>query len=185
MPEVIYKFLTIDHVEHAIAGMVSDFFRDYPDPTPAYQYLDGLRGRGKLESALAQPQQSFGGEYLYATIFEMAAALWRSLTLNHPFIDGNKRMGSICCHLFMAINGYWIVAPQREVVATCVAIASGSPGTDGTTVAEWLERNTVRLVDLAREPGIDLPRLMANAANEPRYTLLASEALRELIAAMD
>ena len=61
MPEVIYKFLTIDHVEHTIAGMVSDFFRDYPDPTPAYQYLDGLRGRGKLESALAQPQQSFGG----------------------------------------------------------------------------------------------------------------------------
>lgn len=77
------------------------------------------------------------------------------------------------------------MAPQREVVATCVAIASGSPGTDTTTVAEWLERNTVRLVDLAREPGVDLPRLMANAANEPRYTLLASEALRELIAAMD
>ena len=66
--------------------MVSDLFHGYPDPTPAYQYLDGLRGRGKLESALAQPQQSFGREYLYATIFEMAAALWRSLTLNHPFI---------------------------------------------------------------------------------------------------
>lgn len=182
--ELTYKFLAIDHVERSIAGMVADFFRDYPDPAPAYQYLDGPRGRGKLESALAQPQQSFGGEYLYTTIYEMAAALWRSLTLNHPFIDGNKRMGSICCHLFLALNGYWIVAPQQEVVATCVAIASGGTGTDVATVAEWLERNTVILANLTREPGMDLTRLMANAANEPQYTLLVSEALRELATAM-
>ena len=96
--------------------MVSDFFRDYPDPVPDYQYLDGDRGRGKLESALAQPRQSFGGQYLYHGLYEKAAALWCYLTLNHPFINGNKRMGLICCHIFLTLNGYALIAPQDEAV---------------------------------------------------------------------
>ncbi len=84
MTEREYRFITLDEVERNLTVMVSDFFRDYPDPVPDYQYLDGDRGRGKLESALAQPRQSFGGQYLYHGLYEKAAALWCYLTLNHP-----------------------------------------------------------------------------------------------------
>ncbi len=53
----------------------------------------GIRDRGGLESALAQPRMTFGGQDLYPTIAEKAAALGFSLILNHPFVDGNKRIG--------------------------------------------------------------------------------------------
>ena len=52
---------------------------------------EGLRDRGLLESAIAQPTASFGGEFLHQDIFEIAAALHFSLVSNHPFVDGNKR----------------------------------------------------------------------------------------------
>ena len=59
-----------------------------------YGGSDGLRDSGLLESAIARPFQSFGGEDLYPSIFEKAAALGESLIINHPFIDGNKRTGA-------------------------------------------------------------------------------------------
>lgn len=150
MPGKRYIFLTIDDVEQSIAGLVSDFFRDYPDPMPTYQYLDGDRGRGKMESALAQPRHSFGGQYLYRTVFDKAAALWRSITLNHPYIDGNKRMGLVCCHIFLALNGYALVALQDERVDMSLAIARNQPEADLEAVARWLRRNTIKLSDVAR-----------------------------------
>lgn len=55
--------------------------------------LAGIANQGTLESALAQPRMSFGGEELYPTIVEKASALGFSLIKNHPFIDGNKRIG--------------------------------------------------------------------------------------------
>ena len=54
----------------------------------------GLRDRGLLESALARPQMTFGGEDLYPDIPAKAAALLHSLVANHPFVDGNKRVGA-------------------------------------------------------------------------------------------
>ena len=57
---------------------------------------NGIRDLGLLESAIARPFQTFGGEYLYLTAFEKAAALGESLIINHPFLDGNKRTGIIC-----------------------------------------------------------------------------------------
>ena len=53
----------------------------------------GIRDKGILESALAQPEMSYGGQALYPTIIEKVAALGYSLIQNHPFIDGNKRIG--------------------------------------------------------------------------------------------
>ena len=70
MPARHYRFVTIDMVEQHFTRKVADFFRDYPDPVPDYQYLDGERGRGKLESALAEPRQTFGGQYLHRTIYD-------------------------------------------------------------------------------------------------------------------
>jgi len=62
----------------------------------------GLRDFGMLESALAQPRQTFGGSDLYPTLVEKAAALGFSLIANHPFVDGNKRMGHAAMEIFLA-----------------------------------------------------------------------------------
>lgn len=101
MPSRRYTFITLDLVEQIFAETVVAFFRNYPDPVPNYQYLDGERGRGQLESALAEPRQTFGGQYLHRSVYDKAAVLWRSVTLNHPFVDGNKRMGFICRLTFL------------------------------------------------------------------------------------
>ena len=172
MTEREYRFITLNQVEQTLTRMVSDFFRDYPDPVPDYQYLDGVRGQGKLESALAQPQQSFGGQYLYDGLYEKAAALWSYLTLNHPFIDGNKRMGLICCHMFLALNEYALVAPQGEAVEMSVAIASGRYGSDLEPVAEWLRQNSISLERVGR--------LMESIGSNPQYWGLIAEAFGEL-----
>lgn len=55
----------------------------------------GIRDLGLLESAIARPFQTFEGKYLYETVFEKAAALGESLIKNHPFFDGNKRIGML------------------------------------------------------------------------------------------
>ena len=60
----------------------------------------GLRDRGALESAVAQPEASFGGEQLYPDLASKAAALGHSLIQNHPFVDGNKRVGHAAMEVF-------------------------------------------------------------------------------------
>ena len=59
MPSRRYRFVTIDMVERSFAEAIAEFFRNYPDPVPDYQYLDRERGRGLLESALAEPTANF------------------------------------------------------------------------------------------------------------------------------
>lgn len=158
MPARRYIFVTLDMVEQDFTRKVAEFFRDYPDPVPDYQYLDGERGRGKLESALAEPRQTFGGQYLHRTIYDKAAAQWRSVTLNHPFLDGNKRMGFVCCLMFLLFNGYFIIAEQDEVEEACVAIAAGNPAPEVAELARWLHQNTITLDKLEL-----LQRTMGNA----------------------
>ncbi len=84
----------------------------------------GLRDSGALESAVAQPEMSFGGEDLYPTVVEKAAALGHSLIQNHPFIDGNKRVGHAAMEVFLVLNGYEIDAPVDEQESVVLAVAS-------------------------------------------------------------
>ena len=70
----------------------------------------GLRDRGALESAVAQPEMSFGGEDLYPTVAAKAAAFGHSLIQNHCFIDGNKRIGHAAMEVFLVVNGYEVEA---------------------------------------------------------------------------
>ena len=70
----------------------------------------GVRDLGLLESAVARPGATFGGEDLYAEVFRKAAALMASLILNHPFVDGNKRTGIAAAALFLARNGCQLMA---------------------------------------------------------------------------
>lgn len=88
----------------------------------------GVRDDGAIESALALPQTTFGGHELYPTIIEKAAALGFSLIQNHPFIDGNKRIGQAAMECFLIFNGYEIDASVDEQEAIILAIASGKIG---------------------------------------------------------
>ncbi|MDP1560230.1 MAG: type II toxin-antitoxin system death-on-curing family toxin, partial [Pirellulaceae bacterium] len=85
----------------------------------------GLRDIGLLESALAQPQASFDGEYLHHDVFEMAAAYLYHIVLNHPFVDGNKRVALASSLVFLEINGILIEASDDELVDLTVAAAMG------------------------------------------------------------
>ena len=65
----------------------------------------GIRDKGLLESALAMPQASFGGTFLHADIYAMAAAYLFHIVSNHPFLDGNKRTGTATALFFLQLNG--------------------------------------------------------------------------------
>lgn len=85
----------------------------------------GLRDSGLLESAVATPQSSFGGKFLYADVFEMAAAYMVSIIGNHPFLDGNKRTGAMSAAVFLEVNGYDFRADASEFTAVAFKAAQG------------------------------------------------------------
>ena len=68
----------------------------------------GIRDIGLLESALAQPRATFDGNDLHPTVADKAAALGFALVANHPFVDGNKRVGHAAMEVFLVLNGYEI-----------------------------------------------------------------------------
>ena len=88
----------------------------------------GVGDFGLLESALAMPRASFGGEWLHRDRFEMVAAYAFHLCRNHPFIDGNKRTGLACALIFLDINGISIEDPDGRLYQTMMDTASGSLG---------------------------------------------------------
>lgn len=67
---------------------------------------EGVRDMGLLQSALAMPEAGFGGQFLHEDIFQMAAAYFFHLALNHPFVDGNKRVAAMAADVFLELNGY-------------------------------------------------------------------------------
>jgi death on curing protein len=103
---------------------------------------NGLRDRGALESAVHQPNASFSGELLYPTISEQAAALAFSLVNNHPFIDGNKRIGHASMEVFLVINGHEIDADVDEQEATFLNLASGSVSRD--ELVSWIKEHLIK-----------------------------------------
>jgi death on curing protein len=103
----------------------------------------GLRDRGALESAVAQPEMTFGGKDLYPTIAEKAAALGHSLIQNHPFVDGNKRVGHAAMELFLVLNGYEISASVDEQEQIVLSVASGQ--TSRAEFGEWLKQHVIEI----------------------------------------
>ncbi|HEX9387239.1 MAG TPA: type II toxin-antitoxin system death-on-curing family toxin [Anaerolineales bacterium] len=89
--------------------------------------------------ALAQPYMTFGGNELYPSLAEKAATLGFSLIQNHPFVDGNKRIGHAVMAMFLAINGYKINASIDKQTEIILSVASGNLGREGFT--EWLSNH--------------------------------------------
>ena len=100
----------------------------------------GIRELGGLESAMAQPRMTFGGEDLYPTVFDKAVALGFSIIMNHPFIDGNKRTGHAAMETFLLLNGMEINASIDEQEQIILEVTSGKLGRDA--FVEWLRLHT-------------------------------------------
>ena len=98
----------------------------------------GIRDIGLLESAVAQPQAMFGGEFLHADLFEMAAAYLFHLVSNHPFVDGNKRTGLLAALVFLDLNGVTLDYGSEGLYSVTMAVASGQM--PKTQVAQELRR---------------------------------------------
>jgi death-on-curing protein len=82
-----------------------------------YGGQDGIRDRGLLLSAMAQPEMSFAGEFLHEDLFAMAAAYAFHIAENQPFIDGNKRTAFQAADVFLTLNGFDLPASKRWQVA--------------------------------------------------------------------
>jgi len=106
----------------------------------------GLRDRGALESAVAQPEMTFDGNDLYPTIVEKAAALGHALIQNHPFVDGNKRVGHAAMEVFLVLNGYEIRASIGEQEEIVLSVASGQKSR--AELVEWLQWHVVEVEGL-------------------------------------
>ncbi len=99
-----------------------------------------LRDRNMLESAIERPKQTVFGEDAYPTLTAKAAALFHSLVLNHPFMDGNKRTATVAVGDFLKANGR---TPRWNHTAALTFIIETAQGLHGPAeIADWLEANT-------------------------------------------
>ena len=99
--------------------------------------IDGLRDEGLLDSAVNAPMQTFGGEELYPTILEKAARLCYGLIHNHPFTDGNKRIGTHAMLVFLDINNIMLSYEDDDLIAVILRVASGQANEQ--ELQEWLK----------------------------------------------
>ena len=94
----------------------------------------GVRDRGALESAVARPAMTFGGEDLYGDLASKGAALMHSLVLNHPFVDGNKRVGVATAEFFLERNASTLEASDEELERLTLAVAEGKVAIEALTI---------------------------------------------------
>lgn len=107
--------LTVDIVEEIHAEAIRQFGG-----------LDGVRDRALLESAVAAPQATFGGESVFTNIVEVAAASLFYICRNHPFLDGNKRAALGACIVFLRLNGKSPSADSVKWETLTLGVADGS-----------------------------------------------------------
>src|SRR4051794_14123498 len=88
----------------------------------------GVRDQGLLESALAMPRAAFGGYFLHEDIYQMAAAYLFHLVQNHPFIDGNKRVGFVAAIIFLKLNDMKVISNEDEAAEMVLLVAQGHLG---------------------------------------------------------
>jgi death-on-curing protein len=96
----------------------------------------GLRDQGLLEAALGRPLQTFDRSELYPSLEEKAAALLESIVVNHPFFDGNKRLGYVLMRLVLMEAGKDIKASQEEKYEMVIGVAKGE--LNAADIAKWL-----------------------------------------------
>jgi len=107
--------------------------------------MPGVRDANSLDSAVAQPHMAFGGKDLYATLADKAAALGFSLIMNHPFFDGNKRIGHAAMESFLVLNGYELSASTDNQEQIILQLAAGQLRRPEFT--DWVRNHVVPIVN--------------------------------------
>jgi len=97
----------------------------HQDQLARYGGGSGIRDIELLKSALGMPAATYGGEYLHTDVYEMAAAYLFHLVKNHPFVDGNKRVGAVAALVFLVLNGYDFDAPEDDFAEMVLSVARG------------------------------------------------------------
>jgi death on curing protein len=100
----------------------------------------GVRDWGLLKSAVAMPAATFGGQYLHSDLFEMAAAYLFHLVQNHPFIDGNKRVGAMAADVFLELNDVQLTATEDAYAELVLSVARSE--SQKSTIAEFFRQHT-------------------------------------------
>ena len=98
--------------------------------------LDGVRDANMLDASVNSPFHTFCGQYLYPTVQAMAAHLAFSLIKNHPFLDGNKRIGILSMLVFLEINGLPVTCTDDELISLGLGLADSS--IDEAELIEWI-----------------------------------------------
>src|SRR2546423_505152 len=106
-------FLTVEDVEEIHAESLARFGGSH-----------GLRDRGLLESAVAQPQAGFADQYLHPTLFDMAAAYAFHIAENQPFVDGNKRAALGAALVFLKMNDTEIDDPHERLYEAMISMSA-------------------------------------------------------------
>lgn len=101
----------------------------------------GIRDRGSLDACLNQPRMTFGGQDLYPSLPDKAAALAFSLVRNHPFVDGNKRIGFASLEVFLKRNGHELEIEVDDGEVTFLALAAGELSRE--QLVEWITQHLV------------------------------------------
>ena len=104
---------------------LDDVLALHADQVNTYGGSGGIRDVGLLQSALGMPRASFAGQFLHPTVAEMAAAYLFHLVQNHPFVDGNKRIGLAAAIAFLGLNGLWLEAGEDELTEFVLSVAKG------------------------------------------------------------
>lgn len=101
--------------------------------------VDGIRDENLLESAIYAPFQTFAGDELYPTTIEKAARLGYGLVKNHPFIDGNKRVGTHAMLVFLELNNFFAEYDDKDLIEIIFRIADN--GLDYSDLLRWLKKH--------------------------------------------
>jgi death on curing protein len=109
----------------------------HAEQVEAFGGAAGVRDMGLVEAAVFRPQTGY-----YADVIEEAAALWESLSQNHPFIDGNKRTAFAATHVFLGLNGYDVTADSDAIYAFVIDLYETNRFTFDSLVP-WLRANTL------------------------------------------
>ena len=107
---------------------LTDVILIHKDQIKRYGGQSGIREMRLLQSALAMPQASFGGEWLHRDLYEMGAAYVFHLSQNHPFVDGNKRTALACALVFLELNDVSIADPEGRLYFAMMDVANGLMG---------------------------------------------------------
>lgn len=109
------EYLTMEFVMYIHMVAIDEKFCEYGEQVRYSDEMRGIKDINLFKSAVYEPQQSFGGQDLYPDVISKASCYLRSLAMNHPFYDANKRTALLSTMVFLEMNGYKVTGNDDEL----------------------------------------------------------------------